>query len=187
MAKDINEQLAPALERMLTTLEKKVDPLYSALIVVDVQNDFCANGGVFDREGIDVSLMQAMFPRLISFIDKAREVGLPLIYIQSIYTTESRCYLSDVWLEHWKRMGKGRFTEYPVLEEGSWGADFYAGFKPLPGEVIVKKHRYSAFLDTDLDLILRSKGVRTLIMSGVATNVCVEMTAKIGGERHSTG
>ncbi len=105
---------------------------------------------------------------------------MPIIYIQTVYVTGSKCYLSDVWLEHYKRTGKGRFLEYPALEENSWGADFYAGVRPLPEEIIVRKHRYNAFIDTDLDLILRSKGIRTLIMSGVATNVCVETTAKEG-------
>ena len=168
------------LGRMLRTLERKVDPSHAALIVVDVQNDFCSKGGAFDRDGADLTLMTDMFPRLIDFIEMARKMKLLIIFVQSIYTTKSNCYLSEVWVEHYIRMGKGRFTDYPALEEGSWGADFCKGFKPLPEEVVVKKHRYSAFLDTDLDLILRSKGIRTLIMTGVATNVCVEMTARIG-------
>jgi len=180
MVGGMNKEMEQILGRMLRTLEKKVDPSHAALIVVDVQNDFCSEGGAFDRDGADLTLMHAMFPRLISFIEKARKMKLLTIYIQSIYTTKSNCYLSDVWVEHYIRMGKGRFTEYPALEEGSWGAEFCNGFKPLPGEVVVQKHRYSAFLDTDLDLILRSKGIRTLIMTGVATNVCVEMTARIG-------
>jgi len=63
---------------------------------------------------------------------------------------------------------------------GSWGAEFYEGIKPLPGEIVIDKHHYSAFIETDLDLILRSKGIRTLIMSGVQTDVCVESTARYG-------
>ncbi len=180
MSRDMSKGLAAALERMLTTLERKVDPLHAALIVVDMQNDFCAKGGMFDREGRDLRMIQAMIPRLTNFIDKAREVELTIIYIQNIYTSESNWYLSDVWLEQAKRARKGSYIEYPVCERNSWGADFYTGIKPLPSEIVVNKHRFDAFQDTDLDLILRSKGIRTLIMSGVATNVCVETTARHG-------
>lgn len=175
-----SRELEAVQARMLTTLGEKVDPSHTALVVVDVQNDFCAPGGMFDREGINVRLMHAMFPALIRFIDQGRQSKVLIVYIQSIYSTPSQAYLSDVWLEHFSRVAKGRFIEYPGLEEGAWGSDFCAGFQPLPGDVVVRKHRYSAFLDTDLDLILRSRGIRTLLMAGVATNVCVEMTARIG-------
>ncbi len=180
MSKDLSDQLAPVLNRMLTTLEEKVNPSHTALVVVDVQNDFCACGGFLDKEDLDVSLIQAMVPRLTNFIDKAREVGLPIIYIQTIYVSKNNWYLSDVWLEQQRRVGKGRYKEYPVLEKDSWGVEFYSGIKPLPEEAVVQKHRYGAFVETDLDIILRSKGIRTLIMSGVATNCCVESTAREG-------
>jgi ureidoacrylate peracid hydrolase len=169
-----------ALETMLTTLEMKVKPLHTALIVVDMQNDFCAKGGIFDRDGMDISMIQAMAPRLTHFISMAREIRVAIVYIQTIYYSPNRWYLSDVWLEQRKRRGRRSGIEEPACEQNSWGADFYDGIKPLPGEAVVNKHRFSAFLDTDLDLILRSKGIRTLIMTGVATDVCVETTARDG-------
>lgn len=172
--------LQAAMGRMLTTLEDKVNPLHAALVVVDIQNDFCAGGGAFDKENIDLSMMQAMVPKVVDFISKARAVGTTIVYIQSSYYAENNWYLSDVWLEQQRRKGKGKHIKYPLCERGSWGADFYGGIKPLPGEIVVNKHRYCAFIGTDLDLILRSKGIKTLIMTGVATDVCVEMTAKIG-------
>ncbi|MFC1995342.1 cysteine hydrolase family protein [Chloroflexota bacterium] len=177
MAKYIKETMA----RALTTLKSKVNPSHTALIVVDVQNDFCAEGGMMDREGMDLSMTRAMVPRLVKFIDKARKVGLgAIIYIQNIYNAESNYYLSDVWLEQALRRRRGSYVDYPVCAKNSWNGDFYGGIKPLPNEVIVNKHRFSAFQDTDLDLILRSKGIRTLIMSGIATNVCVETTSRVG-------
>ncbi len=181
MPRDTSKGLTTALERMLTTLEKKVDPSHTALIVVDVQNDFCAKGGALDKEGLDVRLVQAMVPKLTNFINRVREVGLAIIYIQAINNTKDNRYLSDVWLEQKKRRAKkGRYREYPVCEQDSWGADFYGGIKPLPEEIVVNKHRFSAFIDTDFDLILRSKGIRTLIMTSVQTNVCVESTTRDG-------
>ena len=169
--------MSQVLGKMLTTLGEKVDPSHTALIVVDVTNDFCAEGGYLHKERGNLEPVQAMVPRLLDFIENAREVNLPIIYIQPIYNTKGNYYLSDVWLEQYLRTSKGAFTKYPVCEPNSWGADFYDGIKPLPGEIVLHKHRYSAFIDTDLDLILRSKGIRTLIMSGVASSGCVQTTA----------
>ena len=184
MSKEMNKEMATniaaTLGKALTTLERKVDPLHAALIVVDVQNDFCAKGGMLDREGFDMRMLQAIVPNLTNFIGKAREIGLTIIYIQTIHNSENNWYLSDVWLEQAKRTRKGAYIEYPGCAQNSWGAEFYQGIKPLAGEITVNKHNFSAFVDTDLNLILRSKGIRTLIMSGVATNVCVESTARDG-------
>ncbi|MBI2906271.1 MAG: isochorismatase family protein [Chloroflexi bacterium] len=174
------KQVQAAMGRMLTTLEQKVEPRHAALIVVDLQNDFCAEGGMVHKEGRDIRPAQAIVPRVVHLIDKAREAGVTVVYIQNVYSSQSNWYLSDVWLEQARRARKGPYVEYSVCEKGSWEGDFYDGIKPQPSEFIVNKHRYSAFIDTDLDLILRSRGIRTLIMTGTATNVCVESTARDG-------
>ena len=168
------------MPEMLRTLEEKVNPSHTALIVVDMQNDFCAKGGVLDREGHDLSLIQSMTPRLINFIDKARDTGLPVIHVQMIFGSKDNWYISDVGFEQHARMSIKRFIQYSICEQDTWGADFFEEFKPLPGEFLVRKHRYSAFVGTDLDLILKSRGIRTLIMTGISTNVCVESTARDG-------
>lgn len=180
MSKKMSKEMEATLARMLSNLESKVAPSHTALIVVDMQNDFCADGGAMAKEGFDLTMVQAMAPRLASFISESRKVGLTIIYIQNIYNTEDNRYLSDVWLEQAKRKRKGSYIQHPVCERDSWGADFYDGVKPLPKEIVVNKHRFNAFMDTDLDLILRSKGIRTLIMTGATTNVCVESTARDG-------
>jgi ureidoacrylate peracid hydrolase len=89
-------------------------------------------------------------------------------------------YLSDSWLEQAARTRKGSYTRREVCALGSWEGDFYGDIHPEPGEPIVTKHRYSAFYNTDLDSILRSHGIRTIVLTGVATNVCVETTAREG-------
>jgi ureidoacrylate peracid hydrolase len=165
---------------MLTTLKQKVDPRNAALIVVDVQNDFAANGGAFDLEGLNITLFQEMIPRLVKFIDEAREAKIPVIYIQNSYNSVQNWYLSDAFLEQAARKRKGSYTQRPVAVKGTWGWEFYDGIKPLPNEMVVAKHRFSAFVDTDLDLILRSKNIKALVMTGIATNVCVETTARMG-------
>jgi len=162
---------------MLRTLREKVEPGHSALLIVDVQNDFCAEGGGMHREGRDLSLVQAMVPRLAALIEQARAAGVPCIWIRNVYNNEPNWYLSEVWLEQAMRRRKGAYVEFPMCERDGWGGDFYQ-VRPRPDEVIMIKHRYGAFESSDLDLILRSRGIRTVIMTGVATNVCVETTAR---------
>ena len=162
---------------MLRTLSEKVQPEHAAVLIVDVQNDFCAEGGALHREGRDVSLAQAMVPRLARFLDAARAARVPLVWIRNVYNTDANWYLSEVWLEQAMRRRKGNYVEHPVCQPNAWNGDFY-GVRPRPDEVIVTKHRYGAFESTDLDLTLRSRGIRTVIMTGIATNVCVETTAR---------
>jgi ureidoacrylate peracid hydrolase len=65
-----------------------------------------------------------------------------------------------------------------MCEDGTWQADFYGDVRPGHGDITISKHRYSAFHNTDLDLVLRSHGIRTVVLTGVLTNVCVETTAR---------
>ncbi len=162
---------------MLRTLREKVDPTHAGLLIVDVQNDFCAEGGAMHAEGRDLALVQAMVPRLVRLLDAARAAGVPCVWIRNVYNTDPNWYLSEVWLEQATRRRKGLYVERPVCQAGAWNGDFYQ-VRPRPDEVIVTKHRYGAFEATDLDLVLRSRGIRTVIMTGVATNVCVETTAR---------
>jgi ureidoacrylate peracid hydrolase len=162
---------------MLTTLREKADPQHAALILVDVQNDFCAEGGAMHREGRDLTLVQAMIPRLERLLAAARAAKVSCVWIRCAYNTGPNHYLSEVWLEQARRRRNGAYISYPVCEPGEWNGDFFQ-VRPQPDEVIVTKHRYGAFEGTDLDLVLRSRGIRTVIMTGVATNVCVETTAR---------
>jgi ureidoacrylate peracid hydrolase len=162
---------------MLSTLADKLRPEHCAILIVDVQNDFCAEGGAMHKEGRDLSLVQPMVPRLSRLIDAARLADVRCVWIRNVYTTGPNWYLSEVWLEQAKRRRRGAYHSIPVCEANAWNGDFYE-IKPLPTEVIVTKHRYGAFESTDLDLVLRSQGIRTVVMTGVATNVCVETTAR---------
>lgn len=162
---------------MLTKLSDKVAPEHCALLIVDVQNDFAADGGAMHREGRDVSMAQAMVPRLERLLEAARAAKVRIVWIRNVYNTGPNWYLSEVWLEQAKRRRNGAYVDYPVCEPQQWNGDFYK-ISPKPDEVIVTKHRYGAFESSDLDLVLRSRGIRTVIMTGIATNVCVETTAR---------
>ncbi len=157
----------------MLSLAEKVDPKNAAVIVVDVQNDFCARGGFFDRLGEDLSFIQATVPKIEALIGEARKAGVTIIFIQAVYDPE---FISPVMAEQRERRERG---ELSPCHTGTPGVDFFE-VKPVSGDLIVRKHRYSAFIGTDLDLILRSRGIKTIIMTGVATNVCVESTARDG-------
>ena len=129
------------------------------------------------REGRDLSLVKAMVPRLAALVDAARAAHVPCIWIRNVYNTGPNWYLSEVWLEQAQRRRRGAYLSIPVCEPKHWNGDFFQ-IRPLPDEVIVTKHRYGAFGSSDLDLVLRSRGIRTVVMTGVATNVCVETTAR---------
>jgi ureidoacrylate peracid hydrolase len=164
--------------RPLLGMQEKVSPRHTALVVVDMQNDFIATEGLIAREGRDVSQAQVMANELPKLLKRAREAGVFVVFVRNVYTTENNFYLSDVWLEQAARKRKGGYTRIPVCAENSWSGDFYGDVRPLPGEPIVTKHRYSAFYNTDLDTILRANGIRTVVLTGVVTNVCVETTAR---------
>jgi ureidoacrylate peracid hydrolase len=163
---------------LLDDIGRKLDPKHTALIVVDVQNDFCASGGMMDSEGLDLTAVQAMADRLPSLIEAARRAGVLVVFVRNVYSTEGNIYLSDAWLEQASRRRGDSYTKRPVCAEGSWEGDFYGSVRPEASDPVITKHRFSAFHNTDLETVLRSHGIRTLVMSGVASNVCVETTAR---------
>jgi ureidoacrylate peracid hydrolase len=156
---------------LLLTLARKVDPSHTALLVIDVQNDFCASGGFYDKTGSDTALIQAMIPRLQRFLDQARAAEVPVIFVAAGY---DEAYVSGTDRERFLRL-YGQVMA--VCRPGTWGAEFYE-VAPRDGEPVIVKRRYSAFHGTDLDVRLRSMGIRTLVLVGVATNVCVEGAAR---------
>ncbi len=170
-------------------LAEWVDPSNSALIVVDVQNDFCHSEGVFGKRGFDMGPIQEILPRLRRLMDEARGVGVSVILFQVVHSPD--CNWSAYHrLERLKsgsadpgsdrtQSGAGGMGSDLVVE-GTWGAELCEGFEPQPGDIFLKKNRYGGFTGTNLDLILRSRGVETIILTGVATNVCVESTAREG-------
>ncbi|GAC1325054.1 MAG: cysteine hydrolase [Chloroflexota bacterium] len=153
------------------SLAERIDPATTAVIVVDVQNDFCDSNSPLAKFGMDLSAAQRMVPRLLHLIDAARGAGTTIVWVKMIQTDYT---FSPV--AHEQRL-RTRPNSQMICVEGSWGADFYR-VENEPGEPVILKHRYSAFVDTDLELILRSRGIKSVILTGVATNVCVESTAR---------
>jgi nicotinamidase-related amidase len=152
---------------------ERVDPRSTALVVVDVQNDFCHPDGVFGRLGHGLSMMPAMADRLKALVDAARRRSMLIIWVRATY---DEIVTSAVLAETYNR----RDFHHSQCLEDSWGADWYGGVEPLaaPNEVVVTKHRFSAFWDTPIDLYLRSNRIDSIVVTGVVTSGCVESTLR---------
>jgi ureidoacrylate peracid hydrolase len=158
---------------VLKTLPERIDPAHTALIVVDMQNDFCAEGGYVQMtKGSDMSGSGPLAKKIMGVVEQARASGTTVVWVQANY--EPR-YLSGQALL--KRNVKG--INSVCCAGGSWGWDFFE-VKPQDGEIIIEKHSFSGFFGTELDRLLRFRGIKTLVFTGVATNVCVESTLRDG-------
>jgi ureidoacrylate peracid hydrolase len=155
---------------ILRSLKERCDPRLAALLVVDVQNDFVSPEGSASKRGEDVSGALAMIPNLLALIEAARRVALTIVYIR---TTHSEWTDTPSWIYR-----SSQKSGLSTCREGTWGAEFYEGISPRPSERVVIKHRYSAFINTDLNTILRARGIQSVLVCGVATNVCVETSAR---------
>ena len=144
----------------------------TALIVVDVQNDFCHQDGAFGKRGIDLSYMEKPAENLVRFMATCRQWGMPIIFVRTIHSSWTD---SDSWIGRLEGAGKVML----ICRPDTWGADFFK-VKPLATDFIVTKHRFSGFVGTELNLVLRARGIETLLMTGFTTNVCVETTARDG-------
>jgi ureidoacrylate peracid hydrolase len=155
------------------TLKEVVDPAHTAVLVIDVQNEYCLEGGHFEKNGYDLSMIRQMLPRLKGFLEKAREKKVPVAFIQQTAHPEGKTE-SPAWLYFRVKDGKSPF--YTI--DGTWGHDFVEGIRPINHEAIVKKARSSAFVNTNLDLLLRSMRIQSVIVTGVVTQGCVDSTAR---------
>ena len=158
---------------LLTGLGEILDPAHTAVVVVDMQNDFCAeNGYIHATQNADMSGNKPLAECIGKLVEAAREAGAMVVWIKAIYDHE---LLPAPMLSKFLDKGKGRVC----CASDSWGADFYE-IGPAEDEFVVEKRCYSAFHNTQLDDILRRRGIRSLVMTGVATNVCVDSTLREG-------
>ncbi|MBI2305167.1 MAG: cysteine hydrolase [Chloroflexi bacterium] len=157
-------------------LAQKIDPKHSAVIVVDVQNDFCHPDGIGAKVGghSHIAMHQEMAPNLVRFIAQARQAQVPIIFIRTIHNKWTE---SEALIESHRLSGR----EYqPKCWGDGWGSEFYGDVRPQAEDCIVVKHRHSAFVATDLDLILRCQRIKTIVLTGLNTNICVQATGRDG-------
>ncbi len=155
------------------TEDERIEPQHAALVVIDVQNDFCDPAGSCAAVGHDVTGAVAMAPRLERLIDGARRVGVPVVWVRTEHhaTTDS-----PAWLGRWGDPA-GQQKAGSTCRRGTWGAEFFH-VAPAADEPIVRKFRYGAFLGTSMDTVIRTLGRASLLFTGVATNACVESSLR---------
>ncbi len=166
-------------KQVFTELSELVDPAHSALVVVDMQRDFCHPGGAFDRLGVDISMYPPVIPRIAGLVAGARGAGVQVIYIQMTVLpgrkSESPAQIRFNLRMHLAEAG-GEALGYTA--DGSVGQEILPELAPVDGDLVVKKYRSSAFWGTNLDLLLRSNEIKSLIVTGCTTEGCVESTAR---------
>lgn len=152
---------------------EKYDPGRTAVLVIDVQNDFVSPGGGLDRLGVDLTSLRAMVERTVRFLADARRIGVRIVYVTHVNSDEA----SSPPLRE-KRGEQGR-DSIRVVWKGTWGAELAPELDVRRDEdLVVDKTRFDAFLGTDLDERLRALGIRTVVVTGMSTNVCVDCTAR---------
>ena len=158
-----------APRQVMRELGDIVDPGHTALLVVDVQNDFCHRDGGLAQGGGDMTAIERAIGKLDDTIRQARKANIPVIFLRIVQSPETN---SEAWESLEPEAGPR------LVLAGSWGADYYAPIGPAEDDLEIVKHRHSGFVATSLDLALRSMGIKTVVLGGVASNVCVEATAR---------
>ena len=163
-----------------------IDTARTAVIVVDMQNDFCSTGGMFDRAGVDLSMVQKAVAPIRKVLQAARQSGISIVYLKMAFRPD----LSDLGasdspnrVRH-LQFGAGQPSDSPdgrpgrFLVRDTWNTEVIADLQPEPGDISLYKTRFSGFYQTELDDILRGRGIRNLIFTGCTTSVCVDSTLR---------
>jgi nicotinamidase-related amidase len=167
-----------------TELAEIAAPEATALVVIDMQNDLCSPDGAFAAQGADISAYREITPRIARLVEAARAANVLVIFIRATtrqdHATQSLAQLFfEVRMQH----------SYPAPQDGpfvfcvagTWGNEVLSELGCRDTDVVIEKYRSDAFMGTSLDLILRSRGIRTVIATGCTTEGCVDSTVRSAG------
>ena len=179
---------APDMRGEAVTLPARPEPLRlkpseTAIIVVDIQNAYASAGGYLDIAGFDISGAPAAIAKTKTVLDAARAAGVTVIFFQNGWDkeyTEAGTPGSPNWHKSnaLKTMRARPELAGTLLAKGTWDYAIVDELTPKPGDIVIPKTRYSGFFNTNIDSVLRARGIRNLVFTGIATNVCVESSLR---------
>jgi ureidoacrylate peracid hydrolase len=157
------------------TLAEKLVACRCALAIVDMVNDFAHPQGKGALQGQrPLDHIRSIIPAIATLADAARQAGALVVHVQHTTLPEDLSS-SGPWLD--ARLN-APYSAVDVCMAGTWGQQIVQELQPRAGDAVVQKHRYGAFIGTNLDLVLRSTAIETVVCCGASTNVCVEATAR---------
>ncbi|MFC2016704.1 cysteine hydrolase family protein [Chloroflexota bacterium] len=167
-------------KEVFTTIKELADPGYTALLLIDIQNDYITRGGI--RGGLGDQFVLGQFvPNVKRVLEAARHSDILIVYLQFTmhpnFMAESPASLRGRLLRMGYKNGDSIDKLVPYCIDGTWGWQIIDELAPLPSETVIKKHRNSSFIGTSLDMILSSNGIKSVVIVGLVTHACVLATA----------
>jgi len=158
------------ISERLTDLADQINPRHTALVMVDMQNDFVHDDGIFVKQWEKTNRwIKPIIPACVGLLAVARQTGVIAIHLRVINDLARN---PASWHNFWGPPS--------CVVEGTWGAEFIDELKPLEDEIVITKYTYDGFVDTPLDSVLKKLGVKTLVFAGIDSDVCVRDTAAHG-------
>lgn len=164
---------------MYDSLLEMVDPEHAAVVVVDMQNDYLDSKGTTGQAGYDVTFIRSCIKPSAALLDAARRAGVRIVYLMNTVAPDLSTYDGGwLWSNARERAPGEPRTALRRTIDGTWGHQIVPELTPQPGEYIVKKNRPTGFMHTNLDQVLRSAHVNSVVITGVVTGGCVMATAR---------
>jgi nicotinamidase-related amidase len=166
-----DSRLEAKMQRVYRTLEDMVRPAHTALLIIDMQRDYCGDARV--ALGLDPTPQRQATPVIEDLVRAGRAAGVLPIFVQNVLSGDGSTH-SGVAIANELHV----WNSFGVSDEASDGSGFVDGIGYQPNDIVVTKRRNSAFFGTDLDLVLRSNAIQTVVLVGQATFACVDTTAR---------